>query len=79
MIIEHVNLIVADQYLARFDQVVHACEQAGLKVEQQLKDIGVIGGTIDSEKVPDLYKVPGVSAVERSRSIQISPPESDTQ
>jgi hypothetical protein len=77
MAIAHVNVSVADEYLDRFATVVQRCKKAGLKVEQQLAQIGVISGSIDAKKLADLNQVEGVAAVERSRTYQIAPPDSE--
>ena len=74
---EDVNVSIADDHLGRFDEVVRRMERAGLKVQQKLPAIGIVSGSIDSGKVESLEQLPEVSAVERSRSIQIPPPESD--
>lgn len=77
--IEKVSIAVADEYLDRFDEVVRACERAGLTVEQALEGAGVVTGTIESSKRSNLDNVKGIVAVEQQRSIQIPPPESDIQ
>jgi len=77
MAIEHVNVSVADDYLDRFTTVVQHCKKAGLKIEQQLAQIGIVSGSIDSAKLADLEQVEGVTAVERSRTYQIAPPNSE--
>lgn len=76
---ENVNVSVADDHLHRFDEVVRRMKRAGLKVDQQLEGVGVVSGSIDSAKVQDLEGTPGVSSVERSRTVGIAPPESDIQ
>ena len=79
MAIEKVNISVSDDYLDRFAEVVQRVQRAGLKVERQLQDIGVVTGSIDSAKVADLDRVQGVAAVERARGVHLPPPESDVQ
>ena len=76
---ETVNVSVADGHLGRFPDVVRRMERAGLKVEQQLEAIGVVSGSIDPARLPDLEQVQGVLAVERTRDVRIAPPESDVQ
>jgi hypothetical protein len=74
-----VNVSVADDYLDHFAEVVTACKKTGLHVEQQSAAIGVISGTINTDKVADLEQVEGISHVERSREIQLPPPTSRIQ
>ncbi len=76
-----VSLLVSvdDEHLDRFSEVVRGVEDAGMEVEQKLEDLGVLTGSIDSEKVEALRQVEGVSHVEESRGFQIPPPDSDVQ
>jgi hypothetical protein len=59
--------------------VVARAKQAGMKVDQQLDDVGIIGGTIEADKLADLRAVEGVAEVERSREVRIAPPDSEIQ
>ena len=72
-------IYVNDEHLDRFSEVVKGVEDIGLEVEQRMDDIGVLSGSIDSEKVEPLRKVEGVSHIEQSRQFQIAPPDSDVQ
>ncbi len=76
-----VNLSVSvdDEHLDRFSEVVAWVEDAGMDVEQKLEEIGVLTGSIDSEKLESLSRVEGVSFVEESRQFRIAPPDSDVQ
>lgn len=73
------SVSVADEHMDRFSEVVGDIEDAGMRVEQKLEEIGVLTGSIDSEKVESLRRVEGVSHVERSRRFRIAPPDSDLQ
>ena len=75
----HLLISIADQHLSRFSQVIKDTEKAGLDVETKDKDLGLVTGSIDEEKVDSLRKVKGVEHVETERNIQIPPPESDIQ
>jgi hypothetical protein len=77
--LQSVNVSVADEFLDQFDQVVRRCARIGLRVTQELKEIGVISGRIAGDKLDDLARVRGVAAVEATREIQLPPPESDVQ
>jgi hypothetical protein len=74
-----VSVSVDDEYLDRFDDVVARCKKAGLKVDQRLDAIGILTGTIDSERLDALRRLAGVASVEGERHISIAPPESDIQ
>ena len=73
------SVSVGDQHLNRFSELVKDVEKAGMKVEEKHKDIGVVTGSIDSEKLESLRNIKGVAHVEEERKIQIPPPESDIQ
>lgn len=75
----NVSVSVAEASLDRFSEVVRRLEGAGLDVDQELREIGVVTGSIGSENVEMLGKVEGVSHVERSRDLHIAPPDSDIQ
>ena len=79
MAAERVNVAIDEKYRGRFSQVVDRMKQAGLKVDQELEDAGVVTGSIDADKLVELERVEGVTAAERSREIRIAPPESDIQ
>jgi hypothetical protein len=75
----NVSVSVADGSIDRFSEVVSRLRDAGLEVEQELEEIGVVTGSIDSEKAESLREIEGVSHVERSREFRIAPPDSDIQ
>jgi hypothetical protein len=75
----NVSVSVADGSIDRFSEVVSRLRDAGLEVEQELEEIGVVTGSIDSEKSESLRDIEGVSHVERSREFRIAPPDSDIQ
>lgn len=79
MAVVEVSVLIDDQHLDRFSQIMKDIKRAGMKVKQQLKDVGVITGSIDSAKIKSLQNVKGVANVEESRRFQIAPPESDVQ
>jgi hypothetical protein len=70
---------VDDAHLDRFSEVVERVKKAGLKVDQKMANLGMVTGSIDSEKVGLLRKVKGVAEIEEQRDIQIPPPESPVQ
>jgi hypothetical protein len=76
---QDVNVSVADDHLGKFDEVVKRMEQAGLKVQQRHDALGIVSGSIPSEKRADLDNVPGVASVEASQTIQLPPPDSKLQ
>ena len=79
MATERVNVAIDEKYQGRFSQVVKRMKSAGFKVDEELQDIGVVTGSIDSDKLLELEQVEGVAAAERSGEIRIAAPESDVQ
>jgi hypothetical protein len=63
----------------RFDDVVTAAASAGLVVEEEMREAGVVAGSVESKQMAALREVAGVEAVERERTIQLPPPDSPVQ
>ena len=74
-----VTVSVADDHLKHFSEVAARCRKAGMKIEHEMKAIGVISGSIDDEALGKLSRVKGVSHVESESSFQLAPPDSDVQ
>ena len=77
----NVSVVVADDHLRgpKFSAVVRRLKRAGLHVEAELHEAGVLTGSADTGKVEGLRKAKGVSAVEVSGGVQIAPPDSEIQ
>jgi len=63
-----VNVLIDDSH----PTVVQELQGAGLHVAQVLLGIGVVGGSVDADRLDDLRQVPGVVAVEPNRKIEIA-------
>lgn len=75
----NLTVSVADDHLKDFSDIVARCRKAGMNIENEMKSIGVITGSIDEAALEKLSRVKGVSQVEPERSFQIAPPDSDVQ
>lgn len=77
----HLELMVMvdTAHLDKLDEVTAKLKQAGLQKCNVLKEIGAVTGSATAEAVSKIEKVAGVSAVERSRGIQLAPPDSEIQ
>lgn len=73
------SVSVDDQHMSKFSEIVKKVEKAGMKVDEKHKDIGVVNGSIEKDKIDSLRKVEGVEHVEEEREIRIPPPYSDVQ
>ena len=49
------------------------------RVEQELESLGMVTGSIESDRLDELGRVEGISYAEPSRPIQIAPPEREIQ
>jgi hypothetical protein len=76
---EKVTVSVADDAIGRIDEVVTALENGGMHIEQVLRPIGMITGSVDTQRVQALGSVAGVAAVEPQGTVQLPPPDSDVQ
>jgi hypothetical protein len=74
-----VNIAIDDQYRPLFAEVVMAMENVGLHVDRQLRRIGVVSGSIEAQRLPELRRVEGIRNVEASGTYQLPPPWSDVQ
>ncbi len=70
---------VQDSDSEQWLEVVNHLQAAGMQIEQQMVEIGVIAGTVDSEQLQTIAQIAGVAAVERSETYQIAPPDADIQ
>lgn len=61
------------------DATVAALEAAGLTVTALHREIGVVSGTVAAADRPALDAVPGVTAVEGDRNLEIAPPDAEVQ
>jgi hypothetical protein len=73
--IERVIVTVAGEAGA----VADGLRAAGMTVERVLGAIGVVTGSVDSERREALAAVPGVGAVELDRPVRLAPPDAEIQ
>jgi hypothetical protein len=76
---EKITISLADDAIDRIDEVVAALEDGGMQVDQVLRPLGVITGSVDRQRVQALGAVAGVAAVEPQRTVRLPPPDSDVQ
>ncbi|EDX76548.1 hypothetical protein MC7420_4804 [Coleofasciculus chthonoplastes PCC 7420] len=70
---------VSSDYINRIPDIVEKLRSMGMINIQSMEAIGVITGLFDEEKLADIAAIEGVTQVERSQKLQISPPESPIQ
>lgn len=74
-----VSVSVDNAHLPQIEQVSQQLQSSGMNVEQTLSSIGVINGSIESDKVNSLYQIEGVQNVESQQGYQLAPPNSELQ
>ncbi|MBX2863113.1 MAG: ketohydroxyglutarate aldolase [Leptolyngbyaceae cyanobacterium MAG.088] len=74
-----VTISVDDAHLEQLDQVAEQLKEAGLEVDQTMSTLGIVTGSVDSEKMSALSDVVGVESVEVDKTITLPPPGSDVQ
>lgn len=74
-----VVVAVDADHMETMHEVVDQLRDVGMVIEHTMEALGTVSGRVSPEQLETIAAVPGVSAVERSSSIQIPPPESDIQ
>jgi hypothetical protein len=74
-----VIVTVDDRHLSRLQEIAEQLKAIGIKDVQTQIGIGLITGKGSSDALNAARKVPGITAVEPTGSVQIAPPESDIQ
>jgi hypothetical protein len=74
-----VMILVDDTHRAAIEEVNAALTAAGLRESRTLRSTGVITGAVDPGRIGALSAIEGVAAVERSRDVQLPPPDSPVQ
>jgi hypothetical protein len=79
MTTDRITVTVTDDHLQQIDQLAERLRAAGMQVEQVLRPIGLIIGSVDSERRLALTDTPGVARVEDETSYQLPPPDAEIQ
>lgn len=74
-----VSVSVDDTHLNQIEQISQQLRQSGMDVKQTLSSIGVINGSIESDRLDNLTQIEGVRSVERQQGYQLPPPSSPIQ
>ena len=76
---QQVVVTVDDDQLAEIGELAERLRLAGMRIDQVLGDIGVITGSLPTDRLTSAQRLPGVAAVERETSFQLPPPDEDVQ
>ena len=74
-----VSVSVDDDHLDKIGEVAAELRTKGMQVDQVLKEVGVISGSVPEDMRQALEAVSGVEAVEEAKNFQIPPSDSDIQ
>ena len=74
-----VTISIGNAHMDQLEQISEQLTTAGLEVEQTLSTLGVITGSVETEKMSALSEVSGVESVELNRTIQLAPPDANVQ
>jgi hypothetical protein len=74
-----ISVSVDDAHLPQIQQVSQQLQSSGMNVEQTLSSIGVINGSIQSDRLNSLRQIEGVQNIETQQSYHLAPPSSDIQ
>ncbi len=66
-------LSVRDTHLSSLDEVANAAERAGMQVDARMKDVGIVSGLIDADKIEALRNIDGVEDVVEDRKFSLPP------
>lgn len=71
--------VVVSVEVEGFSEIVRRLRDAGLDVGEEMPALGTVIGYATGGAISDLRRVPGVSALEVARHVQLPPPDSDIQ
>ncbi len=74
-----ISVSVDDAHLSQISQISQQLQSSGMNVEQTLSIVGIVSGSIDQNKLNNLYQIEGVKNVESQQGFQLAPPNSDIQ
>ena len=62
---------VEDSSADKMPEIARQCEQAGMRVGQRMKSLGMISGEVERGNIGKLERIRGVAYVEESREIKL--------
>ena len=74
-----ITVSIDEAHINQIQEVAAQLEAMGMEIKQTMPTIGLVIGSVQSEKIPSLYKVEGIQNVEPERTYQLAPPNSEVQ
>lgn len=62
---------VEDSAADKMSEIARQCEQAGMRIAEQMKSLGMISGAVEQANISKLERIGGVAYVEVSREIRL--------
>lgn len=75
----NVTVSIDEAYLNQFQQITEAMQATGLEIDRTMPRIGIVTGSIHQDRISALDEIEGVEHVERERTYQLAPPDSEIQ
>lgn len=76
---EMITVAVDDEHVGTIDEVVVRLRAAGMSVDQVLRPVGLITGSVEAQVREVLGRMRGVASVEPQRRVQLPPPDAGIQ
>jgi hypothetical protein len=76
---DRITVTANDDHVGRIDDLAERLRAAGMRVDQVLRQVGVITGSVDRSRRAAITSVPGVAVVEDDEPVQLAPPDADIQ
>lgn len=74
-----VSVSIDDAHFPQIEQISQQLQLSGMDVKQTLSSIGIINGSIESDRLNNLSQIEGVQNVEAQQGYQLAPPSSPIQ
>jgi len=74
-----VTVVVDAAHGPAIDVLAHRLRAEGMQVEQVLRRLGTVTGTVPEDRLPALERLEGVASVERQHRYRLPPPDESVQ
>ncbi len=64
---------VRESHLGSLDDIAKAAQQAGMEVDTKLRDIGMVSGLIEDDRIDSLRAIEGVADVAEDKKYRLPP------
>ena len=75
----NVSVSIDEEHISQILEVATRLNSAGMNIEHIMENLGIIVGSIDSEKMNTLAQIEGVEHCEPEQEYHLPPPDSEIQ